>query len=165
MSAVDTVTAGTNVSAGQAVIAGTDVIAGNNVKGMAFYDAKNTAYYVNPSLGSQLNNLATSGTITSAGRIKTSEYLELGQVVAKGGGCAQQGLVSVDSSGKLMSCQGGSWQGQGAIGDPVRVNGKNLGAWSMCTLNYGSGNSKSLTYSGGNWFYSGSGTQVVYCYR
>lgn len=159
------VTAGLNVDAGQNVTAGADVVAGNNLRAMAFYDSKNTAYFVDPSLGSQLNSLVTTGTITSAGRIKTGEFLELGQVVGKGAGCERQGLVGVDASGKLMSCQGGSWQGQGAIGDAVRVSGTNLGAWSMCTLNYGSGNAKSLTTSGGNWYYSGSGTQIVYCYR
>lgn len=159
------VTADRNVLATQNVSAGVNLVAGNNVLGQAFYDSKNTAYYVNPSLESQLNSLKTSGAITSQGRIKTSEFLELGQVVASGGGCERQGLVGVDASGKLMSCQAGTWQGQGAIGEPVRVTGTNLGAWSMCTLNYGSGNSKSLTYSGGNWYYSGSGTQVVYCYN
>jgi hypothetical protein len=53
----------------------------------------------------------------------------------------------------------------GGLDGPYRVTGSNLGTWVICTLNYGSGNSKSLTFSGGNWYYSGSGTQVVYCYR
>ena len=159
------ITAQGNIVAEQGVIARGDVLAGGNVRGQAFFDEKNKNYFVDPSLGSQLNTLATSGTITSEGRIKTSEFLELGRVVTAGAGCERQGLVGVDSSGKLMSCQGGSWQGQGAIGTPVQVSGTNLGSWSICTLNYGSGNSKSLTYSGGNWYYSGSGTQIVYCYR
>lgn len=154
-----------NVTAGTNVTAGADVVAGNNLIAMAFYDSKNTAYFVDPSLESKLNNLSTAGTITSAGRIKAGEFLELGQAVANGGGCERQGLVSVDSSGKLMSCQGGTWQGQGSIGSPVRVSGSSLGAWSICTMNYASGNSKKLTTSGGNWYYSGSGTQIVYCYK
>lgn len=66
----------------------------------------------------------------------------------------------------VSCCQSGVWSKVGGgLDGPYRVTGANLGAWVICTLNYGSGNSKSLTFSGGNWYYSGSGTQVVYCYR
>ncbi|MBI6882753.1 shufflon system plasmid conjugative transfer pilus tip adhesin PilV [Pseudomonas putida] len=153
------------VTAGGSITATGDVTAGNVVKARAFYDADDNAFYLDPSQTSQLNALHAKTNVEVDGRLKTNEYLELGRIVASGSVCERQGLVAMDNTGKLQTCQSGTWQGQGAIGTPTQVSGTSLGAWSMCTLNYGSGNSKSLTYSGGNWYYSGSGTQVVYCYR
>lgn len=79
--------------------------------------------------------------------------------------CPENGALARDATGMTLSCQNGQWAGNGGLEGPYAVTGSNLGAWKMCTLNYGSGNAKSLSYSGGNWYYSGSGTQIVYCYR
>jgi type II secretory pathway pseudopilin PulG len=52
----------------------------------------------------------TSGTVTSNGRLKTGEYLELGTVAVEGGACSPNGLVARDANGLLLSCQSGIWR-------------------------------------------------------
>lgn len=94
-----------------------------------------------------------------------NDAVVLTKVVTPQTSCPENGALARDSAGMTLSCQSGVWASNGGLDGPYRVSGSSLGAWKMCTLNYASGNSKSLSYSGGNWFYSGSGTQVVYCYR
>ncbi|MDM1714707.1 prepilin-type N-terminal cleavage/methylation domain-containing protein [Pseudomonas sp. 165] len=112
-----------------------------------------------------------SGTQTVLGSSKVSGdhlvdgELQLGKVVSSGAACKTPGALARLSSGSPMYCMNGAWTAMGGISEPTRVSGNSLGAWKLCTLNYGSGNSKSLTYSNGQWYYSGSGTQVVYCYQ
>lgn len=110
--------------------------------------------------------LQAQGESQFVGKAAFNDEVILNKVAVAGTGGCTTGAIARDSTGKTLSCQAGTWtSNSGALDGPYRVSGSSLGAWAMCTLNYGSGNSKSLTYSNGNWFYSGSGTQVVYCYK
>lgn len=110
--------------------------------------------------------LQAQGESQFVGKAAFADEVILNKVAVAGTGGCTTGAIARDSIGKTLSCQSGIWtSNSGALDGPYRVSGNSLGAWAMCTLNYGSGNSKSLTYSNGNWFYSGSGTQVVYCYK
>ena len=95
-----------------------------------------------------------------------NDVVVLNKVVTENTACTPNGALARDNKGVTLSCQSGVWKGNsGGLDGPYRVSGSSLGAWAICTLNYGSGNSKSLTFNNGSWFYSGSGTQVVYCYK
>ena len=110
--------------------------------------------------------LQAQGESQFVGKAAFADEVILNKVAVAGTGGCTTGAIARDSIGKTLSCQSGIWtSNSGALDGPYRVSGNSLGAWAMCTLNYGSGNSKSLTYSNGNWFYSGSSTQVVYCYK
>lgn len=110
--------------------------------------------------------LQAQGESQFAGKATFGDEVILQKIAVAGTGGCTTGAIARDTTGKTLSCQAGVWKSNsGALDGPYRVSGKALGAWSMCTLNYGSGNSKSLTFSDGNWFYSGSGTQIVYCYK
>lgn len=52
------------------------------------------------------------GKITSDGRLKAGEYLELGRTVSENSGCSPNGLVARDRDGKILSCQSGRWKPQ-----------------------------------------------------
>ncbi|HDS1721460.1 TPA: prepilin-type N-terminal cleavage/methylation domain-containing protein [Pseudomonas putida] len=110
--------------------------------------------------------LQAQGESQFIGKAAFDDEVILRKVAVAGTGGCTTGAIARDSTGKTLSCQSGIWTSNtGSLDGPYRVSGSSLGAWAMCTLNYGSGNSKSLTYSNGSWFYSGSGTQVVYCYK
>lgn len=110
--------------------------------------------------------LQAQGESQFAGKASFEDEVILKKVAIAGTGGCTTGAIARDAAGKTLSCQSGVWKSNaGTLDGPYRVSGNSLGAWSMCTLNYGSGNSKSLTFSNGNWFYSGSGTQIVYCYK
>lgn len=110
--------------------------------------------------------LQARGESQFVGKAAFSDEVILNKVAVAGTGGCTTGAIARDATGKTLSCQSGIWtSNSGTLDGPYRVSGNSLGAWAMCTLNYGSGNSKSLTYSNGSWFYSGSGTQVVYCYK
>jgi prepilin-type N-terminal cleavage/methylation domain-containing protein len=122
VSAGQNVIAGQNVSAGANVTAGGNVSAGNAMLAQIYYDSNNTGYYVDPSATSNIVNLQSaninnSGTITSGGRIRTGEYLDLGGVAGEGGGCSPNGLIGRDSSGKILSCTNGVWAASGIQGN------------------------------------------------
>ncbi|WAJ37255.1 shufflon system plasmid conjugative transfer pilus tip adhesin PilV [Pseudomonas sp. GOM7] len=70
------------------------------------------------------------GTIESQGRVVVGEYLDIESVAQVDGACAKTGLVSKNSQGGLLTCQGGVWRASG---------GASLGAtWAM-TNTYGQG--------------------------
>jgi len=121
VSAGNNVTAGQNVTAGANVTANGNVTAGNAVLAQIFYDSNNTAYYVDPNNTSNIASLRSAyinnaGTINSAGRISTGEYLQVGGVAVEGTGCAPSGLVGRTYDGKLLSCQSGLWAANGIQG-------------------------------------------------
>ena len=99
--ATGTITAEGNITSNKAVAA------------KIFYDADDNAFFLDPSQESILNDL-TANTIASKGRLKTDEYLELVAVAVAGAICPQNGLVSRDSSGSLLSCKNGKWGASGA---------------------------------------------------
>lgn len=110
--------------------------------------------------------LQAQGESQFTGKASFNDEVILKKIAVEGATGCTTGAIARDAAGKTLSCQSGVWKSNsGALDGPYKVTGKSLGAWAMCTLNYGSGNSKSLTYSGGKWFYSGSGTQIVYCYK
>ena len=56
-------------------------------------------------------------TVTTAGRLKTGEYLDLdGPIAVEGASCEKDGLVARAAGGLILSCQSGSWQAHGAGG-------------------------------------------------
>lgn len=55
-----------------------------------------------------------SATVTTTGRLKTGEYLQLGAVAVEGSGCASSDLVSRNSAGMILSCQSGIWKSTSA---------------------------------------------------
>lgn len=110
--------------------------------------------------------LQANGESQFAGKASFNDEVILKKIAVPGAVGCTTGAIARDAIGKTLSCQSGVWtSNSGTLDGPYLVSGNSLGAWSMCTLNYGSGNSKSLSYNNGNWFYSGSGTQLVYCYK
>lgn len=121
ISAGGAIYAGQNVTAAGAVTAGGNVSAGGALMAQLFYDSNNTGYYVDPHYVSNLNYVQTAninnlGSITSAGRITTNEYLDVEGIGAEGGWCAQNGLVGRTPAGKLLSCQSNTWRASGIDG-------------------------------------------------
>ncbi|WP_162948995.1 shufflon system plasmid conjugative transfer pilus tip adhesin PilV [Pseudomonas sp. Leaf58] len=154
-----------SVSATANVVAQQNVVAGQASSAQIFYDANNSSYYVDPDKVSNLNSLAANY-ISSKGRLRTEEYLELGGVATPGKGCSPNGLLGRTPDGKPLSCESGTWRRlEGGLDGPYQVSGTYLGNWKLCTLNYTSGNSKQVYYDGSQWIWKGSGTQLVYCYK
>jgi type II secretory pathway pseudopilin PulG len=150
ISASGAIYAGQSVTAAGAVTAGGNVSAGGVLMAQLFYDSNNTGYYVDPASASNLNYLQTAninnlGSIVSAGRIKTSEYLEVGGIADEGDWCAQSGLVGRTAPGKLLSCQSNVWRASGIDGTYTYV-GTFTGSMSV---NTGS-KAQIIQVSGGN---------------
>jgi prepilin-type N-terminal cleavage/methylation domain-containing protein len=108
------VDAGTNVTAGGAVSAGGNVNAGGAFVGQIFYDSNNMGYYVDPHSTTNLNSMAANY-ISSNGRVRAAEFVEIGGIATVGWGCAPSGLMGRDATGAILSCQSGIWRGAGAI--------------------------------------------------
>lgn len=160
----------TNTSTINALNAKGSIVADGNVTaqgallGQIFYDTNNTGYYVDPHATSNVNAV-NAVNLTSNGRMRAQEYLELGAVATIGTGCAPNGLLGRTPTGKAISCDSGVWSSLGGLQGPYAVSGTYLGNWALCTLNYTSGNSKQITYDGSQWIWHGSGTQIIYCYK
>ena len=109
----------TMVAAGN-ITAGGNVTAGGAVLGQIFYDSNNTGYYVDPHATSNLNAMQANA-VTSFGRMRAGEFLDLGGVANVGWGCAPSGLLGRDPSGKAISCVNGVWEALGG-GAPTCMN-------------------------------------------
>jgi type II secretory pathway pseudopilin PulG len=120
-------TAGINITAGQGVGATTTVTAGGNITaggaalGQIFYDSNNTGYYADPHYVSNLNyvqsaNINNTQNITSAGRVSTGEFFEIGGVATEGWGCSPNGLTGRAANGQLLTCDSGIWSTGGIQG-------------------------------------------------
>lgn len=94
-----------SITASKSISAGTDLIAESAVHGQIFYDSNNKAYYVDPDQESKLNALSTSG------RIKAGEFVELSGIAISGTACTPNGLLGRDSEGAVLSCKLGLWAG------------------------------------------------------
>lgn len=105
LAAIDgNISASKSIKAGANVTADVDVTAGRNVSAKVFYDSNDMAYYVDPDQESKLNALSTKG------RIKAGEFVELTGVATSGATCSPNGLVGRNSSGGIMSCDSGIWR-------------------------------------------------------
>lgn len=138
-------------------------VAANNFLGKMFVDQDDLNYYVKPNATTNLHTVI-SKTLTTSGRITAGEFVEIKGVANSGSACSPNGLVGREADGSILSCVSGIWKGAGGLSGPYAVSGTYLGKWTLCTLNYTSGNSKKLYYSGGQWFWDGDGTQLIYCY-
>jgi len=152
------------LSAKGSIVADGNVTAQGALFGQILYDTNNTGYYVDPHATSNVNAV-NAANLTSNGRMRAQEYLELGAVATIGTGCAPNGLLGRTPTGKAISCDSGVWSSLGGLQGPYPVSGTYLGSWALCTLNYTSGNVKQLTYDGTQWVWHGSGTQIIYCYK
>jgi prepilin-type N-terminal cleavage/methylation domain-containing protein len=64
-------------------------------------------------LGAHLNvmgRLAVGGALSAAGRISSSEHLQLAAVAQQGAACEGEGLIAQSSTKGLLVCQAGVWQ-------------------------------------------------------
>lgn len=57
--------------------------------------------------------LKSTGNIDANGRVSAGEYLQLNGVAVSGAGCSPNGLQGRTSTGQLLSCVNGVWQGTG----------------------------------------------------
>lgn len=153
-----------SINAGGSISAAGNISAGGALTAQVLYDANDTGYYVDPHATSNVNAV-NAANLTSNGRMRAQEYLELGAVATIGTGCAPNGLLGRTPTGKAISCDSGVWSSLGGLQGPYAVSGTYLGNWALCTLNYTSGNSKQVTYNGSQWVWNGSGTQIIYCYK
>lgn len=69
--------------------------------------------------------------LTAMGRLKTGEYLDFdGLPIVSGTACEKNGLIAVNSTGEILSCQSGKWSSASASSGDValkpldRYNGK-----------------------------------------
>lgn len=70
-------------------------------------------------LGANLNvtgGLSTGGALYAAGRISSSEHLQLAAVAQQGSACEGEGLIAQSSTKGLLVCQAGVWQTSTKIG-------------------------------------------------
>lgn len=104
--------AGRNVTAGGSITATGNVSANGALVGQIFYDSNNSGYYVDPSNLSNISSLSANN-ISTSGRIKTAEFVEIGGVANSGAACAPNGLLGRDSSGVSLSCTDGQWKTAG----------------------------------------------------
>ena len=140
-----------------------NMVAANNFLGKIFVDQDDLNYYVKPNATTSLHTV-TSKTLTTQGRITAGELVEIKGVANSGAPCSPNGLVGREADGSILSCVSGAWKGAGGLSGPYAVSGTYLGNWTICTLNYTSGNSKRLSYNGSQWVWNGDGTQLIYCY-
>lgn len=68
------------------------------------------------------------GSVTSEGRLKTREYLQLEKVETEGNVCTENGLVARDASGGVMSCKDGRWSSVGLDTFQVQTLTPSVGA-------------------------------------
>ncbi|MND43104.1 hypothetical protein D3C80_338950 [compost metagenome] len=55
------------------------------------------------------------GSVRADGRLSVGEVLQLDQINMPGNSCPQNGLVSRDATGVILSCQSGVWRAGGAL--------------------------------------------------
>nr|WP_280971262.1 shufflon system plasmid conjugative transfer pilus tip adhesin PilV [Cupriavidus gilardii]WDE72522.1 hypothetical protein [Cupriavidus gilardii] len=65
----------------------------------------------------QADGSVTSGYISSWGRVRSGEYMQIDGVANENWGCSPNGLVGRDGPGALLSCQNGIWKKLGG-GEP-----------------------------------------------
>lgn len=104
-----TLTVDNSVSVTGDVTATRNVTAGGAVVGQVFYDANNMGYSLDPDSTSNLNALVANS-ISSNGRVRAAEYVEVGGVASIGAGCSPNGLIGRTAAGSLLSCQSGVWR-------------------------------------------------------
>lgn len=102
------------------MVAAGNVTANGALVSQIFYDANNMGYYVDPHATSNLNAMQANA-VTSFGRMRAGEFLDLGGVATVGWGCAPSGLLGRDASGKAISCVNGVWEALGG-GGPTCMN-------------------------------------------
>lgn len=59
----------------------------------------------------------TSAYMTSSGRVRAGEFVEVGGVANEGWGCSPNGLIGRDGTGAPLFCQGGIWKKPQASSD------------------------------------------------
>ncbi|EAV1018982.1 shufflon system plasmid conjugative transfer pilus tip adhesin PilV [Salmonella enterica subsp. enterica serovar Newport] len=91
-------------------------IYGGYLKSTGNIDANGTlnTAYVWASGNVNSNYIHSNGNIDANGRLSAGEYLQLNGVAVSGGGCSPNGLQGRTSTGQLLSCVNGVWQGTGS---------------------------------------------------
>ncbi|WP_408601668.1 prepilin-type N-terminal cleavage/methylation domain-containing protein [Pseudomonas sp. PLMAX] len=106
------------------------VISSHQVEGTTFIDADDRSYQMKPAATSTLRdiNVKNSGTIkylTSDevgvnSALSVNGYIYLNGRATLGWGCLTNGQMGSDATGKVLSCQGGIWSGNGfSVSAPV----------------------------------------------
>lgn len=117
---------GKNANLSQGLIAGSDIrtkdgwMITQNAKGWMNSTHAGGFYMSDSNWIRSLNNKGIytggevrAGSITSEGRLKTGEYLQLDKISTEGATCSPNGLISRASGGGLLSCISGKWTGAG----------------------------------------------------
>lgn len=112
-----------NVTSNASVTAAGNVNAGGALVGQIFYDSNNMGYYVDPHATSNLNTLVANY-ISSNGRIRSSEFVEIGGVANEGSACSPNGLIGRKADGGILSCQSGIWKAGGLSLGPTVLGGE-----------------------------------------
>jgi prepilin-type N-terminal cleavage/methylation domain-containing protein len=112
-----------NVTANGSVSAAGNVTANGALVSQVFYDANNMGYYVDPDATSNLNSLAANY-ISSNGRIRAGEFVEISGVANEGWGCSPNGLIGRTAAGGILSCQSGIWKAGGLTLGPTVLGGQ-----------------------------------------
>jgi prepilin-type N-terminal cleavage/methylation domain-containing protein len=74
-----------------------------------FYDSNNSAFRVDPTSTSVLQDLQVNNSVTTGGRVTVGEYVGLNAIANEGWGCSPNGLVGRNTQGAILSCTSGIW--------------------------------------------------------
>ena len=115
----DTLSVEGDITANGNVIAKGDISSEREITGQMFYDADDRAYYLDPDKVSNLNELSAA-TVTTTGRVKAGEYIEISGLASVGGICTPDGLLAKDNTGSIIACKDGKWSAMGGA-SPVGI--------------------------------------------
>lgn len=137
LSALANISAGQSITAGDSVQANGNVQAGGAMLAQIYYDSNNTGYYFDPNGTSNLNALQSqtiynTQSLSSAGRLKTNEFFQLGATAVEGTACYQNGLSAKSPTGAALSCTSGIWSSGGITGQYTNM-GTHVGSALLAT--------------------------------
>ncbi|MNN00914.1 hypothetical protein D3C81_1135180 [compost metagenome] len=78
----------------------------------------------------QADGSVNSGYISSWGRVRAGEYMQIDGMANENWGCGPNGLVGRDGPGALLSCQNGLWK---------KLGGSDPPAGSLCGVQWNTG--------------------------
>jgi hypothetical protein len=89
-------------------------------------------------LGANLNvtgGLSVGSDLSAAGRISSSEHLQLAAVAQQGAACKGEGLIAQSSTKGLLVCQAGIWQTSSKTGGGHYIDSINAACHSRVDVN------------------------------
>lgn len=102
------------------------MVAAQYFLGSYFVDRDDANYYVDPN-GTNRLNAVISNTIYNTGRAQVGEYVQIDGIATENAGCAPNGLLGRDPSGKSLACVNGKWTGGSGVQGSYTYLGNYLG--------------------------------------